>query len=262
MVMFLFASCKKNNHVLIAEVNKQQEKIACDFGITNFNYTKRVQVEEKKGRGNPHNPPVVNPPTTSGTWLVLLDFDGRDIQNTAWGVLNPGTVAGSGLYSNQIAEIIINAQADFPGLKIAFTTDENYFNSHTGKKQVVVCTEDYEFYGRVGGVAFINSFVNQTGSPALVFSSLLNYSTKNVSEAISHELGHTLGLYHRVKRDSYCTITEQYDSGYFDTELGYWVCTIMGVSYHGVAKFDTGTTATSCPVFNQWEYLKNLIGLK
>ncbi len=258
-ISICFTACTKQSKMVI---KKQQEEMSCDFGIKVFNNTKRVHHEEKKPLhppGKPPKPPVV----TISTWLVLLDFNGRDIQNTSWGILNPGTVSSSGLTNTEIETIIANVKLDWPGLKLEFTTDENFYNSHIGKKQVIVATDSWEWYGNgAGGVAFMNSFINSTGSPGIVFTSRLSYNTWYISKAISHELGHTINIPHRVVYNPDCSVKEQYDPGYLNND-GMLITHIMGYPYKGNATFSTGKNLWSCyNDFNEPAYIQNLIGLK
>ncbi len=91
-------------------------------------------------------------------------------------------------------------------------------------------TETYQWYGNgAGGVSFIGSFT-WGNTPCFVFSLLLNYNTKMIAEAVSHEAGHTLGLYHQAKYDASGVIISEYNSGQGAGEIGW--APIMGVGYY------------------------------
>lgn len=62
-----------------------------------------------------------------------------------------------------------------------------------------------------------------------MFTALLNYNTKNISEAAAHEAGHTLGLYHQALYDASCNKISDYNSGQGTGEIAW--APIMGVGY-------------------------------
>jgi len=79
-----------------------------------------------------------------------------------------------------------------------------------------------------GGVAYIGSFgktISTTSTtndvPAFVFPVELSNNAKYISEAVSHEIGHTLGLYHSSQTNG-----NEYYAGHAD-----WA-PIMGVGYY------------------------------
>ena len=90
-----------------------------------------------------------------------------------------------------------------------------------------------------GGVALLNSFNSDTDTPTFVFSENLG-SARTVAEAVSHEVGHTLGLYHDGYQDSQ-TFLEYYD-GYPNLwGLPPAWAPIMGNSYSsGLSQWDSG----------------------
>jgi hypothetical protein len=78
------------------------------------------------------------------------------------------------------------------------------------------------YFGNPGGIAYVGVF-NETGDyykPALIFPENLANNEKYIAEAISHEVGHTLGLNHDG------TSTSDYYQG-----QGNWA-PIMGVGYY------------------------------
>jgi serralysin len=82
-------------------------------------------------------------------------------------------------------------------------------------------SQDWYSKSGAGGVAYLNSFNNTSLQPTFVFSKNLgNGFPKYVWEAVSHEVGHTLGLNH----DGSTTV------GYYEGH-GDWA-PIMGVGYY------------------------------
>jgi len=194
------------------EEKQKKIKISCSWGEhkfngnEKFNHKKRNLDEAKRAkppRGRGHggggdttvNPP---PPINTSTNVVFLNFFGDSINNTAWNVNGLIVVGHSGLTQPEVDAILVEVQLHFPLYNIRITTDKAVFDSAAwGHKVQVDITEDYQWYGSAGGVAYLNSFFWTDHSPAFVFSSLLAYGVHNVAEAISHEAGHTLGLRHQ-----------------------------------------------------------------
>jgi hypothetical protein len=85
----------------------------------------------------------------------------------------------------------------------------------------VVISPTNTFYPNAGGVAWIGSFNWGDDTPCFVFSSQLGPNNeKYVSDAIAHEVGHTLGLNHDGKTDG---------TAYYQGHPGW--ASIMGVGY-------------------------------
>jgi hypothetical protein len=79
------------------------------------------------------------------------------------------------------------------------------------------------WYGAYGGVAYLNSFTWSSDTPCFVFSDNLG-GTKNVAEATSHEIGHTMGLQHDG------TAGTEYFPGHGSGTTGW--APMMGVGYY------------------------------
>ena len=108
------------------------------------------------------------------------------------------------------------------GLRRTSTTDVYY------GIRVCIGGSSTEWYGSAGGVAGLSSFRSGLDSPCFVFPAQLgNGNKKYVADAISHEVGHTLGLHH----DGVTGGTSYYGghgdwapimgAGYY-TDLGQW----------------------------------------
>jgi len=181
---------------------QKKEKITCSFGFKKLNNRKRP-IEEAPGgkKGKPvkpgTEPPLPPQPPTISNNVIYINYFGKDIPPTMWSI-TPFTVGDAGLAQPEIDYITTAVAAHFPEYNIRITQDKAIFDAAPiGHRIEVVVTEDYQWYGSAGGVAYLNSFTWSDGSPAFVFSTLLSYNSHYIAEAIAHEAGHTLGLRHQ-----------------------------------------------------------------
>lgn len=226
----------------LEKLHKEHKVSVCDFAIKEFNKSKRSLkfVEELntnsskrggRGGGKPVKNPPVTPPSVVTTGCIFLQFEGATVINTTWNILAPEIYCTySGLSEDEKLVIINSVKEDYSIFNVVITTDENVFNSFpTTKRMKCIITESYEWYGNgAGGIALINTFTNTTEEPCFIFSSLLGYNIKYIREAVSHEIGHTLGLYHQSKYD---------ESGNYVSEYNYGtpeVAPIMGIAYYSI----------------------------
>src|SRR4051812_28432031 len=145
---------------------------------------------------------------------IFLDFDGQMITGTPWNGVDALTCAGSGLTAAQITEVFDRVAEDYRPFDINVTTDSLQFLQATATKRMrVVVTTTSDFYPGVGGVSFIGSFIWGDDTPCFVFSAALSYKVKNIAEAVAHEAGHTLGLYHQAVYDQNCALVSSYNTG-------------------------------------------------
>ena len=172
--------------------------------------------------------------------VIYLDFDGH-VDNTAgnWkdGASappfdldgNPATFNTT--ERNRIISIWQRVAEDFSMFEINVTTQDpglealRKSNSSDQTYGIRVCIGGSSgrdgdwFTSSVGGVAFVGNFDASNDVPCWVFPMNLGNSEKNIAEAASHEVGHTLGLTHDG------TSTKDYYSGH-----GNWA-PIMGTGY-------------------------------
>lgn len=166
----------------------------------------------------------------SASAVIFLDFDGHTVNNTSWNYNGPIYCGASGLNSTQITEIFNRVSEDYRPFNINVTTDSTkYLAASANKRMRLILTVSSSWYGAAGGVSFISSFTWGDNTPCFVFSALLNYNPKYISEAASHELGHTLGLYHQASYNN-CVLTSEYNTGFGSGETGW--APIMGVGYY------------------------------
>ena len=245
LLAFLVA-CTKNMDAPSPETKAaadQQKPEACNFGIQVFNKARRAAAhesysEKKKPRGGG---PVTTPNAT-----LLLDFDGQVVSNTPWNTKGSIDAAAANLKATEIDRILQRVSEDFSPFDVTVTTDEAiYNNTNSFKRMRVVITESWEWFGVVGGTAFDNSFTWGNNTPCFIFSTLLGYNEKFIAEAISHEVGHTLGLMHQAVYDEACHFLSEYNLGFGQGVTGW--APIMGIGYYqNVTTWHKGPTIFGC----------------
>lgn len=181
---------------------------------------------------------------------IYLDFNGHYTYSTVWNTSYSSALISSPAYSSDAdannfstAELTAIQNAwqrvaeDFRPFNVNVTTVEPASGdlvrsgaSDTRWGVRVVITKDTAFRCGCGGIAYIDSFNWSSDTPVFVF----NTSEIGLAEAISHEVGHSLGLAH----DGDAT------SSYYDghgTGATSWA-PIMGVGYYSnVTQWDNGT---------------------
>lgn len=159
--------------------------------------------------------------------VIYLDFDGEtvnpgDNNATSWNSGNEIVVAASAQSDSNIEQICREVAEDFSPWNITVTNDLSVFQAVSPQQRIrVIITPTSDWYGSAGGVAFLNSFDDTTDTPCWVF----NTGRNGITEATSHEIGHTLGLYH----DGRSTPAEEYYAGHGSGTTGW--APIMGVGY-------------------------------
>ena len=136
---------------------------------------------------------------------------------------------------------------DFRPFHVNVTTDSTNFLAAPADRRmrVIVTTSSAWYSSSAGGVAFISSFNWGDDHPCFVFSGSLGYNTKKISEAASHETGHTLGLYHQAKYDANCNKLTDYNAGQGSGEIGW--APIMGIGYnHNFTLWSNGANSLGC----------------
>ncbi len=182
----------------------------------------------------------------SASAVIFLDFDGQTVQNTSWNTSGPIYCGASGLNTAQMTEVFNRVAEDYRPFNINITTDSTkYFAAPVNRRMRVIVTITSDWYGSAGGVAFVNSFIWGDDTPCFVFSALLGYNSKNISEASSHEAGHTLGLFHQSTYDVNCVKISEYNPGTGSGEIGW--APIMGVGYSkNLTLWNNGPNSYGC----------------
>ena len=167
-------------------------------------------------------------PTASAT--IFLDFDGQTVNSPYWNGGTPFVCAAAALTNAQMVRVFNQVSEDFRPFNLNITTDSSvYFAAPATRRQRIIITPTSSWYGSAGGVAYVESFRWGLEIPGFVFSTLLGNNAKSVSEATSHETGHTLGLYHQSQYNSSCGFVNEYNPGTGSGEIGW--APIMGNSY-------------------------------
>lgn len=166
----------------------------------------------------------------SATATIFLDFDGHTVVSPYWNGGSPIICTPAVLTLDQVNRVFNQVSEDFRPFNLNITTDSAvYFAAPANKRQRIIITGTSSWYGSAGGVAYIESFRWGIEVPGFVFSNLLSNNSKMVSEAASHETGHTLGLQHQSRYDATCNFLAEYNSGTGSGEISW--APIMGNSY-------------------------------
>lgn len=178
---------------------------------------------------------------------IFMDFDGHMVEGTSWNYLGPIDCGASTLSAAAIETIFNRVAEDYRPFNVNITTDSvKFLNAPLNKRIRVIVTVTSSWYGSAGGVAFNGSFTWGDDTPAFVFSQLLGNNVKNVAEAISHEAGHTLGLFHQAQYDATnCTKLTDYHRGEGTGQIGW--APIMGVGYYqNFTLWHNGSNSLGC----------------
>lgn len=149
----------------------------------------------------------------ANTFVIYLDYDGQVINSPYWGNF---TAAASTLSASDKATIKVEVEEDFSPFTYTITEDSNVYHAvPSGDRiRVVIGNGLTPYLGAVGGLSLIGSALWTDSVEAFVLADNLTNTTRKVAIAISHETGHTLGLYHDGWWNfSNCTITSSYDVG-------------------------------------------------
>ncbi len=185
----------------------------------------------------------------ASTKKIYLDFTGHTTIGTSW---NASYTAGAAFTTPafdldgntatafttaelaRIQLIWTRVVEDYVAFDVDVTTEEpsldglSRTNSADTTYGIRVCiggnSTDW-FKASAGGIAYIGSFKWNSDTPCYVFAKQLSSNEKYLADAASHEVGHTLGLYHDGVLASATTTATEYYQG-----QGNWA-PIMGTGY-------------------------------
>ena len=163
--------------------------------------------------------------------VVYMDFDGETVTDPAWNNGVTIVAAAPGATSAEITEIFNRVVEDFAPFNVNITTVKSYYEAAAPNRRTrCIITPTNTAAPGAGGVAYVGAF-NTAGRffsddlPCWVF----NGGVIGASEAISHEVGHTLGLLH----DGRTSPSEGYYTGHGgDQSVPTSWAPIMGVGYY------------------------------
>lgn len=187
---------------------------------------------------------------------AFLDFDGQTVDDIYWRPFNGDSIifCKPSLLSNaSMIKVFNHVAEDFRAFNINITTDSAvYFAAPITKRTRVIITPTFRWYGSAGGVAYVESFRWGLNTPCFVFDTLLSLSDKRVAEATSHEIGHTLGLYHQARYlyegTDTCRFSMEYHPGRGSGEIAW--APIMGNSYdRNMGLWHIGINSFGCSFF-------------
>jgi hypothetical protein len=227
-------------------LDADKDGIADNIDNCPSNFNPNQADSDADGKGDACDP--IEPPTIIYPWVILLDFDGHYVNTPYWNGGIPFYATPSGMSAVEINNIVAEVKKDYAQFPVTVTTDTSiYQKASTIKRQRIVITSYNEWYGSSGGVAYIDGIDWSGGSysfgevPAFVFSKTLSYNQKYIGEAISHETGHTLGLYHQIQCSSTGTFLSEYFNGGSSPNAP-----IMGVSYYRPGEWWIGPNSLGC----------------
>lgn len=187
-------------------------------------------------------PPILSS-RPSATAVVYLDFDGAVVTDSSWNGGATINAQPSTLTAAEMTEVWNRVREDFRPFNLDITTDPARYASApvTRRTRCIITPTDIASPG-AGGVARLFSFsqAGTTGLSTTVPCWVFNSTVKGIAEAISHEVGHTLGLQH----DGRTSPVEDYYEGHGTGAVGW--APIMGSSYyHELTQWSKGEYANA-----------------
>ncbi len=188
--------------------------------------------------------PILNSmPSANAT--IFLDFDGHYVNSALWNNGTPFTCTNPNLSDALINDVFNRVSEDFKLFNLNITTDSTkYLSADLSQRIRIIITPTNFFAPGNSGIAYIGTFSWGDDTPAFAFISGGSYA-KSIAETISHESGHTLGLFHQSVYDNNCVKTAEYNLGQGDGEIGW--APIMG---NPLAKtfttWNNGKSSLSC----------------
>jgi hypothetical protein len=202
--------------------------------------------------------------------VLYLDFDGATVTGTAWNnylgsetieALAYGQDSDSTSFSSSelasIQEIWERVSEDYLPFDVNVTTDRAVYDATSSSDRAITVITDSDLL-QAGGVAYLDVWGSQSDyyQPAWAFSNMLgNGYAKYVAEAVSHEIGHNLGLEHDGSSST------DYYTGHGSGETGW--ASIMGVGYYrNVSQWSKGEYGDANNQQDDLAYLSSRLGYR
>lgn len=160
---------------------------------------------------------------------IYLDFDGEVVTGTAWADGATINALPARMSAQQIEETWRRVSSHFGVFDVNVTTDRQVFDAAPAdRKTHCIITPTRDAAPDAGGVAYLFSFTNPSPMTKICWS----FADQNPADAalvISHEVGHTLGLYHHGRIAVGGEPREEYYLGHGAGETGWGP--FMGAPY-------------------------------
>lgn len=236
------------------------------FSCKKENSNQPARIEEKPDYVELPNHPVYYRLASpqSGESVIFLDYDGQYVTGTSWNVNGPINAAPSTMTNLQKNNCLNFVKERFSTFNVIVTTDSTVFNNANPFRRIrCICTPSWQWYGSaVGGTGVINSF--GWGFDNCVWA----FETSGTSLAImgyraTHEIGHSLGLYHQSTYDANCVKTAEYSTGNIAYGIVTWA-PLMGASYNlNLQTFTTGPDTHGCnSIVDEYGSINNFLDNK
>lgn len=203
--------------------------------------------------------PVIQPKPVQT--VFYLDFDGHTFAT----LLADGGKAVEykpvNLSKTDLDTIISEVAGDFAKYNVLITTDSTIFLKALPTKRVrAIVTPNVGWIPPANtGWSWIGSMGEKVEMPCIILADKLINNSHYISQTISHELGHTLGLFHQSTYDASCKKISEYNYGDGIN------APLMGVSILAKNRgtWWKGPNATGCNVFQDDDLIiTNKLGLK
>lgn len=182
---------------------------------------------------------------------VFIDYEGEaGIDGTPWGIPGTFNCPTSGMTAGKKDSATAMVTEDYSPFNVHITRSQQEFNAAAYPKVPVIVTRKNAatlaspILGPYPGVAYVSSILWNDNTPCFVFVNEFTGADriKKIAEAISHELGHTFGLYHQGQPGSSpCVLDGEYRFASDDFALS----AIMGNPYQGrTSRWITGPSVS------------------